>query len=122
MALYDPNQTLTWKYENSTGKLYIVDSISLQLVASEKVNASKTDVNKGASTVTLTVVSGLNNIPVVQEPYYTNIGTGLNTVANVRARIATLQMVNVTTNVVKNSAVVGTNTSTTNTNTGIVIT
>jgi hypothetical protein len=121
MAIYDPTQNLSWKYKNSSGELFIVDLVDVQLGTNEKVNVTKTNVSKRACTVTLTVVSGLNNIPATSEPYYTNIGAGLNTEANVRARINTLQMVNVTVEVKKNNVLVSGSTDPTTAGTGIII-
>lgn len=122
MATYQPTLTLSWKYENNSGKLYIVAKINVDILPTEKVTATKTDVANRASAVTVNVATSGVNVPVTQEPYYTNIGAGLNTEANVRPRIAAQPNVNVTTKVMKGGAEVGSNNTSTSAGNQLIIT
>lgn len=121
MPTYEPHQNLKWKYINSSGQLIIISDISVQLGLNELVTVSASSVSKGACTITLTVISGVNNTPVTQEVYYTNIGANLNNESAVRTKISALQMVNVTAIVMKDSAPKGDVSNITSTGSTVVI-
>lgn len=107
MALYQPQQNLTWKYIINTGQLYIVSNISLELEAGERVNHSVTLALNNTFLVSLNVVSGTNNSPLVIDISYTTITSGLTDVDQVRQLIAGLASATVQATVYKNGMIMG---------------
>ena len=107
MALYQPQQNLTWKYIINTGQLYIVSNISLELGTGEHVNPTVTSALNNTFLVSLNVVSGINNSPLVIDISYTTITSGLTDVDQVRQIIAGLPQATVQATVYKNGLIMG---------------
>jgi hypothetical protein len=96
MALYQPQQGLTWEYDDATGELKIVDKISLDLAAGEKVNYSVSSNISDTYFISIFVsTSGLHTPPVTLKIVHANIGSGLADVTIVRRIIESIDPVHV---------------------------
>lgn len=107
MALYQPMQGLTWKYDDNTGQLFIVASIKVGLGAGEHLTHSVSSNINNTFYISLYVVGGLNNPDLVIDIPYANITAGLTDVNLVRQIIATIASANIQTTVYKDAEAKG---------------
>jgi hypothetical protein len=121
MALYQPQQDLTWKYIKNTGQLIIVATIRVDLGSGEHLNHSFISAINNTFLVSLNVVSGINNTPVEIDIPYANITSGLSDTELVRQIIATIASATIQTTVYKSGAIQGSVVGATNTTAGITI-
>jgi len=121
MALYQPLQGLTWKYEDSTGLLSIVASIQVELGTGEHINHSVSSNINNTFYISLFVVGGLNNSQLTIDIPYANITSGLTDEELVRQIIASIAPATVDTTVYKDSIIQGATSNKTSKNSSINI-
>jgi hypothetical protein len=121
MALYQPLQGLTWKYEDNTGQLSIVATIQVELGTGEHINHSVSSNINNTFYISLFVVGGLNNSLLTIDIPYANITAGLSDVELVRQLIATIAPATIDTTVYKNSVIQGGTSNKTSKNSNITI-
>jgi hypothetical protein len=104
MALYQPSQRLTWRYDTSSGQLSIISEIAISLGSGESVLANVSAIRNYISVITLNVGSASSSL--VQVIPVEVIDTGLNSL-QVRGILKTLDPVTVIATCYKDNNEVG---------------
>jgi hypothetical protein len=106
MSLYQPSQSLTWKYSTGAGQLSIVSSLSVELGANEHVLNTVSALRNNKAVITMNVNPTQSN-PMIMLIPVEMIGTGITSVDQVRGIIRTLDPITVIASCYKNDKLEG---------------